>query len=148
MKVAASVCSDNNCTQPRAKNQIRCKDCRNQFQAFRSSVVRFYRNDACVPPSDSSCFRRFVKEKPQWVSRLSIVSCIIFIGEYLLCAFFSIDEHKLIVRSGLALVHVTCDIAFVGSRQLSCLTTSWVYQFFNEIWKMENRLWSSCRLTS
>ena len=66
VKNGPSVCSDNNCTQPRAKNQIRCKDCRNQFQAFRSSVVRFYRNDACVPPSDSSCFRRFVKEKPQW----------------------------------------------------------------------------------
>ena len=59
-----------------------------------------------------------------------------------------VDEHKLIVRSGLALVHVTCDMAFVGSRQLSCLKTSWIYQFFNEIWKMENRLWSSCRLTS
>ena len=89
VKVEDSVCSDNNCTQPRAKNQIRCKDCRNQFQAFRSSVVRFYRNDACVPPSDSSCFRRFVEEKLQWVSRLSIVSCIIFIGEYLLSVFFS-----------------------------------------------------------
>ncbi len=38
------------------------------------------------------------------------------------------DEHKLIVRSGLALVHVTCDMTFVGSRQLSCLKTSWVYQ--------------------
>ncbi len=58
------------------------------------------------------------------------------------------DEHKLIVRSGLALVHVTCDMAFVGSRQLSCLKTSWIYQFSNKIWKMENRLWSSCRLTS
>ncbi len=64
VEVEDSVCSDNNCTQPRAKNQIRCKDCRNQFQAFRSSVVRFYRNDSRT--SDSSCFRRFVKEKPQW----------------------------------------------------------------------------------
>ena len=64
VKVEDSVCSDNNCTQPRAKNQIRCKDCRNQFQAFRSSVVRFYRNDSRT--SDSSGFRRFVKEKPQW----------------------------------------------------------------------------------
>ena len=64
VKVEDSVCSDNNCAQPRAKNQIRCKDCRNQFQAFRSSVVRFYRNDSRT--SDSSCFRRFVKEKPQW----------------------------------------------------------------------------------
>ena len=63
VKNGPTVCSDSNCTQPRAKNQIRCKNCRNQFQAFRSSVDRFYRNDSRT--SDSSCFRGFVKEKPQ-----------------------------------------------------------------------------------